>query len=95
MLIALTFLWSAHAAKIELAEPFVVMAGGKPIQVTIGHAAPILADFDHDGLKDLLVGQFAEGKLRIYKNVGSKAEPKFENFEWFRAGGQEATVEAG
>ena len=81
--------------KIELAEPFIVKAGGQPIKVEIGHAAPILADYDGDGLPDLLVGQFGNGRLRIYKNVGSRTEPKFDKFEWFQAGGKIAEVEAG
>jgi hypothetical protein len=76
--------------KIVLAEPFLATAGGKPIKVDIGHAAPILADYDGDKLPDLLVGQFGEGKLRIYKNVGTRTEPKFDKFEYFKW-----TVEAG
>ncbi len=81
--------------KIELAPPFVVQAGGKPISVEVGHSAPILADYDGDGLKDLLVGQFGNGRLRIYKNIGSATEPKFDKFEWFQVGGKPAEVEAG
>lgn len=91
-LIALAF---ASPAKITLAEPFLAKANGQVIKVDIGHAAPILADFDGDGLNDLLVGQFGEGKLRIYKNIGTRTAPKFGNFEWFQAGGQVAKVEAG
>jgi hypothetical protein len=81
--------------KIVLAEPFLATAGGKVIQVDIGHAAPILADFDRDGRKDLLVGQFGQGRMRIYKNVGSNSAPKFNGFEWFKAGGKIAEIEAG
>ena len=70
-------------------------AGGAPIDVEVGHAAPYFVDFDGDGLKDLLVGQFGSGKLRIYKNVGSNNRPKFDKFRFFQAGGADATVPAG
>ena len=39
----------------------------------------------------LLVGQFGDGKLRVYRNAGSGAEPRFDKFTWFldgQAGGQ-------
>jgi len=84
----------AGPGKIELAEPFIVKAGGQPIKVDVGHAAPILADFDGDNLPDLLVGQFGQGRLRIYKNIGTRTEPKFDKFEWFQAGGEIAKVGA-
>jgi hypothetical protein len=80
---------------IKLDTPFLATAGGKPIKVDIGHSAPILADFNDDKLPDLLVGQFGEGKLRIYKNVGTRTQPKFDKFEWFQAGGTVAKADAG
>ncbi|MCI0747754.1 MAG: hypothetical protein L0Y58_20295, partial [Verrucomicrobia subdivision 3 bacterium] len=52
------------AGASELQPPFRVEAGGKPIDVEIGHAAPWVADFNGDGKFDLLVGQFGNGKLR-------------------------------
>jgi hypothetical protein len=70
-------------------------ADGGPIDVEVGHAAPYYVDFDDDGVKDLLVGQFGGGKLRIYKNIGSNTEPKFDKFEFFQAGGADATVPYG
>jgi hypothetical protein len=88
-------LLAASPSNVELATPFIVKAAGKPIKLDVGHAAPIFADFDGDHLPDLLVGQFGQGRLRIYKNVGTKEEPKFEKFEWFQAGGKPAEVEAG
>jgi hypothetical protein len=78
----------------ELAPPIRLTAGGKPIDVDVGHAAPCVADIKGDGKPCLLVGQFGEGKLRIYPNVGSKTEPRFDKFEWFQAGGKLGTVPA-
>lgn len=85
----------ASPPKIELAQPFIVKAAGQPIKLDIGHSAPILADYDGDHLPDLLVGQFGQGQMRIYKNVGTRENPKFDKFEWFKADGKIAQVEAG
>ena len=79
----------------ELLPPVRVEAAGKPIDTAIGHAAPFVGDFFGDGKKHLLVGQFGEGKLRIYKNVGSNKDPKFDKYEWFKAGAEVGKVPAG
>lgn len=77
-------------------EPAVrVLVAGKPIDVDTGHAAPALHDWDGDGVRDLLVGQFGDGKLRIYKNFGTDKAPRYFGFEFFRAGGQDATIPSG
>ena len=68
----------------DLEAPFKVTIGDELIDVDKGHAAPFLADFDGDGLDDLLVGQFGDGKLRIYSSSGTNTQPKFEDFEYFR-----------
>lgn len=72
-----------------------VEAGGQPIDVDLGHAAPRFVDWDGDGLEDLLVGQFGEGRLAIYRNVGHRGEPKFDRPEWFRAGGELGRIPSG
>ena len=79
----------------DLAPPVQLRAGGQPINVDMGHAAPFVADLKGDGNMTLLVGQFGEGKLRLYSNVGTRKEPKFDKFEWFQAGGKVVTLPAG
>ena len=86
---------TSAAAPPDLAAPIRVSAGGQPIDVEVGHAAPWVADFDGDGVRDLLVGQFGNGKLRLYRNRGTEKAPEFSTFAWFQAGGADARVPSG
>jgi hypothetical protein len=79
----------------ELAAPVRLEAGGKPIDTAVGHAAPFVADFDGDGVKDLLVGQFGDGILWIYKNVGTNAQPKLAAGVKFKDGKKDGRVPTG
>jgi hypothetical protein len=79
----------------SLAAPFRVRDASGFIDVDVGHAAPAMVDFDGDGLADLLVGQFGEGKMRVYKNFGTAKEPKFLGYTWFKAGEQDASIPSG
>jgi hypothetical protein len=85
----------ADPVNTELAPPVQVQAGGQPINVDMGHAAPFVADLKGDGNRTLLVGQFGEGKLRLYPNVGTRNDPKFDKFEWFQVDGQVVSVPFG
>jgi hypothetical protein len=85
----------AGAAAQQFEAPFRLQAGGKPIDVEIGHAAPYVVDWDGDGVRDLLVGQFGKGRCRIYRNTGSNKAPTFGEHTWFEAGGRVAEVKAG
>jgi hypothetical protein len=78
----------------ELSPPVRVLAKGKPIDVDVGHAAPFVADLDGDGVKHLLVGQFRDGKLRIYRSAGGKIAPRFDGFTWLLDGAPEGRVPA-
>jgi hypothetical protein len=90
-----SLLAAANPVAVDLAPPVQLRAGGQPINVDMGHAAPFVADLNGDGQMVLLVGQFGQGKLRLYPNIGSRNEPRFDRFEWFQAGGQVVSLPAG
>jgi len=94
-LILLAAALPAVGAEVDLGPPVLVQAGGTPIDADVGHAAPYACDWDGDGVWDLLVGQMGQGRLRIYRNHGTAAEPRFEDFTLFQAGGEDATVPSG
>ena len=73
----------------EFAPPVRLRAGGDFVKVEKpGYAAPCWHDVDRDGAKDLVVGQFAGGKIKVYRNVGGKLEAG----TWLEAGGKVAEV---
>ena len=84
-----------------------LLTDDKPIDVTTGHAAPYVYDFNGDGKRDLLVGEFGSGtyrgettsksslanaRLRVYLNKGSNASPRYDGFKYLQAGGENASV---
>ena len=80
----------------DLLPPLQIQCQGKPLDVQReGHAAPFLGDFFEDGTMALLVGQYDEGRLRIYRNTGTRTRPKFDSFTWFEADGKLAHVPEG
>lgn len=86
--------WNVGLAP-ELEPPVRLEAAGKPIDTEIGHAAPFVYDFDGDGIKDLLVGQFGQGLLWIYRNEGTNSEPKLAAGVKFKEGAEDDRVPSG
>jgi hypothetical protein len=80
----------------ELLPPVQVQVSGRALDVEReGHAAPLVGDFYEDGGLCLLVGQFDDGRLRIYRNTGTRKQPRFDSYTWFEAGGKIASVPVG
>ena len=68
---------SAGPQTQEFEKPYRIFANAEAIDTDVGHAAPLVADYDGDGVNDLLVGQFGDGILKIYRNIGSNSQPKY------------------
>ena len=77
----------------EFASPVLLEAEGTPIKVEApGYACPSWADWDGDGRHDLLVGQFAKGKIHFFKNEGGEGVPKLRKGELLLSGKKPAEV---
>ena len=74
----------------EFHPPTRLEANGAPVRVEgPGYACPCWADLDGDGKKDLLVGQFHGGKIRVYRNLG---DGKLAEGDWLKADGAVAEI---
>jgi len=77
-----------YAAEFE--DPVRLKSGGQAIRVeSPGYACPSWADMDGDGVKDLLVGQFKDGKIRVFMNQGAG---QLAEGEWLMAEGEVAVI---
>ncbi len=63
-----------------------VEALGAPIVVS-AHANPCVVDWNGDGVKDLLLGEFTGGRIRFYSNDGGNSEPHFTTYTYLQADG--------
>jgi hypothetical protein len=74
----------------DFEPPVRLMSGNAAIRVEgPGYAAPCWADLHGDGKMHLLVGQFNQGKIRVFKHLG---EEKFAPGNWLQAEGKVAEV---
>jgi hypothetical protein len=74
----------------QFGDPVRLKAGEAFVKVEApGYASPCWHDVDNDGKKDLLVGQFAKGKIAIHKNLGGG---KLAERQWLMAAGAVAEV---
>ncbi len=70
-------------------------AAGKPINGELGYLVPAACDWNNDGKKDLIVGQFGNGAIRLYLNKGTNAAPVFGESSFLQAGGKPIRLDAG
>jgi hypothetical protein len=95
VLFALGF--AALAARAETPRfngPDTIRDAGVPIDVDY-YGAPVMFDWDQDGAKDLICGQFTGGYIRFYRNTGPDSAPAFNGFEYMYASGSQITLPSG
>ena len=74
--------------------PELLNDNGTPIDVGY-YGAPTMYDWNQDGAKDLILGQFDQGKIRLYLNQGPDTAPAFNGYTFFQSGGVDITLPYG
>jgi len=90
------FLLAAAAPAItpRFAGPEMINDAGVPIDVGY-YGAPLMFDCNLAGAKDLICGQFDQGKIRFYPNLGPDSAPDFNGYTYLKAGVGEITLPYG
>lgn len=84
----------ASAQGLSFYPPETIKANGQPIVASVGNASPQVEDWNGDGKKDLLVGQFSGGKIRLFLNSGTNNAPVFTTSTFLQADGKEISLTA-
>jgi hypothetical protein len=84
---------AADVAPMQLEPPVRLKAGDAFIDTGqyVAHAGPLAVDLNADGKPDLVVGNFG-GHFQVYLNVGSRAQPVYDDQGLLEAGGATAKV---
>lgn len=89
---------------LALSDGFDVISGYKAYTPSLfmrgaayAYACPTLTDWNSDGLLDLIVGEETpemKGKVRIYRNRGTKDNPIYDDYTYLKIGDDDVEFEA-
>jgi hypothetical protein len=94
LLVAAALCQAVNAQQIQFRPGELLQAAGQALDVGT-YAIPCVADWNGDGRKDLLVGYQTAGKIAVYLNTGSDANPVFTTSVNLQAGGVDITLPSG
>jgi hypothetical protein len=69
-------------------------SGGSVIKLSYD-TNPTVVDWNNDGLKDLLVGEFTQGYITLFLNQGTEINPVFNSGSKVQSNGSPITVTYG
>lgn len=96
VLIVILSITAVALAQIPTYNNYIILKfNGEPMKTEYGHNSPCVVDWNGDGKKDLLVGEFHSQKLKYYENIGENANPIFGEGEYMQADGVDIEVKAG
>lgn len=76
----------AFASAPEFHDGVFLFDGADTLDVG-SYSAPYVYDWNGDGKKDLIVGQFVGGLIRFYPNIGTHFNPVFSGYQFLTADG--------
>lgn len=74
--------------------PETLYSAGAPIQVSY-YGSPVMTDWNGDGNKDLICGEYNGGYIRFYPNTGPDSSPVFNGFQYLAASDSQITLPYG
>jgi hypothetical protein len=88
---------TGFALVLNLGAEQLVQAGGVDIAVN-GYSVPSYVDWNNDGLEDLISGEggggYSDGKVRVYLNSGTAANPQFTTYSYAQSNGSDLVLSA-
>jgi len=97
LILLLSLTGMAAALPPSFTSPHDIYCNGERIDVGTC-ASPCIADWDGDGLDDLLVGQWGlpgDGRIRLYPNASTNDSPVYTYFTYLQAGGVDINLSYG